>query len=47
MMREDLSITLMNLMYVIAGTCQQGCRHLPARLLAYGSNRTNQDVQTK
>ena len=38
MMKEDQSITLMNLMYVIAGTCQQGCRHLPARLLANGSN---------
>lgn len=38
MMKEDQSITLMNLMYVIAVICQQGCRQLPARLLAYDSN---------
>ena len=30
MMKEDQSITLMNLMYVIAAICQQGCRHMAA-----------------
>lgn len=38
MMREAQSITLKNYMYVIAAICQQGCRQLPAMLLAYGSN---------
>lgn len=46
-MREDLSITLKNYMYVIAAICQQGCRHMAAMLPAYGSNHTNQEVQTK
>ena len=37
MMREDQSNTLKNQVYMIAGTCQQGCRQLSATLRAYGS----------